>query len=146
MSHDTHTYAYQPMDTVKSRIQIKQATEQTSIFKMFVEVLKEEGVRGLYRGTCRHLSLCVSCGVVCRVSNTDHAPRLFRDWTDDDACDPGLGRGALHLRTVLTIFGLAQGGEATPLSLLLLTLFFTIITIAIYFVSSIFMVLQGLML
>lgn len=39
-----------PMDTVKSRIQIKQATEQTSIFKMFVEVLKEEGVRGLYRG------------------------------------------------------------------------------------------------
>ena len=109
MSHDTHTYAYQPMDTVKSRIQIKQATEQTSIFKMFVEVLKEEGVRGLYRGTCHQLSLCVCrvcrascacraslCVCVVRVSNTDHA-RLFRDWTDDDACDPGLGRGALHL-------------------------------------------------
>jgi len=56
------------MDTVKSRIQIKQATEQTSIFKMFVEVLKEEGVRGLYRGTCHHRVVCVVLCRVCRAS------------------------------------------------------------------------------
>jgi hypothetical protein len=60
------------MDTVKSRIQIKQATEQTSIFKMFVEVLKEEGVRGLYRGTCHQLSLCRVCVVWRRVSCVKH--------------------------------------------------------------------------
>jgi len=38
----------QPIDTVKSRIQIKQRKERSPIFNMFVEVVKEEGVRGLY--------------------------------------------------------------------------------------------------
>jgi len=75
-----------PIDTVKSRIQIKQRKERSPIFNMFVEVVKEEGVRGLYRGIGPTMMRAIP-GSAVALFTYERASR-FVDWFHERQLNP----------------------------------------------------------